>query len=128
MEKTMRPLLVVLLAVSLPGCLSVPLSSSVVPVSPEKARDLAGVWQGWLVTERSFGLYTLEIRSDGTFDVTGPWTKARGVLLFADGTLRFDGTGPWRGTLAEQDGARGRALKVERDDRLMRGSLYRIDG
>jgi hypothetical protein len=122
----MRRLLVLLLAVSLAGCLSAPTPSSMTPISADKARELAGTWQGWLVTERSFGLFTFEIKPDGTFEVTGPWTRAQGILVVADGTLRFDGTGSWRGTLAEQDGGRDRSLKLERDDRLVRGSLHRV--
>ena len=123
----MRWLVVLLIAGSLVGCMSTTAPTSVAPLSADKARELAGVWQGWLVTERSFALFTFEIRPDGTFEVTGPWTKAQGILVVADGTLRFDGSGSWRGTLAEHD-HRGpdRALKLERDDRLIRGSLRRL--
>jgi hypothetical protein len=122
----MSRLVLSLLAVTLAGCLSAPTPSSVVPLPAEKAAELAGAWQGWLVTERSFGLFTFEIKKDGTFEVTGPWTNAQGILVVADGKLRFDGTGPWRGTLAEQDRGRDRSLRLERDDRLIRGSLRRI--
>ena len=87
---------VLLLFLGLVGCASVPTPTTLAPVPAEEVKELAGAWQGWLVTERSFALFTLVIKDDGTFEVTGQWTKARGVLLVADGTLRFDGTGAWR--------------------------------
>jgi hypothetical protein len=115
-----------LLAVGLTGCMSAaPAVTSVSPVSAEQVRELAGTWQGWLVTERSFVLFNLDINPDGTFEVSGPWTKARGLLVVADGTLRFDGTGVWRGTLAVERRGTDRALKLERDDHLIRGRLHR---
>jgi hypothetical protein len=117
---------VLLLFLGLVGCASVPTPTSLAPVPAEEVKELAGAWQGWLVTERSFALFTLVITDDGTFEVTGQWTKARGVLLVADGTLRFDGTGAWRGTLAVERRRGERALRVERDDRLVRGYLRPI--
>jgi hypothetical protein len=114
-----------LLAVGLTGCMSAPAVTSESPLSAEQARELAGAWQGWLVTERSFALFTLDIDPDGTFEVTGPWTKAHGLLVVADGMLRFDGTGLWRGTLAVEGRGPDRALKLERDDHLIRGRLHR---
>jgi hypothetical protein len=121
------PAWVLLLIVGgLSGCMSAPTATPVSPVSAEQARDLAGAWQGWLVTERSFALFNLDIKTDGTFEVTGQWTRAQGMLLSADGTLRFDGTGPWRGTLTLEERGGSRALKLERDDRLVRGYLHRV--
>lgn len=122
----MGRLISLLLAVGLTGCMSAPAATSVSPVSAEQASELAGAWQGWLVTERSFALFNVAINADGTFEITGQWTRAQGVLLVADGTLRFDGTGVWRGTLALEQRGRDRALKFERDDRLVRGYLHRI--
>jgi hypothetical protein len=115
-----------LLAVGLTGCVSAPAATSGSPVSAEQAKELAGAWQGWLATERSFALFNFAIKADGTFEVTGPWTRAQGVLFVADGTLRFDGTGVWRGTLALEQRGRDRTLKLERDDRAVRGYLHRI--
>jgi hypothetical protein len=40
--------------------------------------------------------------------------------------LRFDGSGPWRGTLTLEQRGGSRALKLERDDRLVRGYLHRV--
>ena len=112
-------ILAALLVVTLAGCASGPARTI---LSEEDVKDLAGAWQGWLVTEQSFDLVNLEIRPDGSFQVSGRWVRGSGVLLVADGKLRFDGTGPWRGTLVPE----GRGLRLERDDRLYRGTLHRI--
>ncbi len=64
---------------------------------------MTGTWQGWLVTERSFNLINLEIRADGSFEVSGTWVRASGILMVTDGRLRFDGN--W--TLARHPRARG---------------------
>lgn len=115
----MRQLVVALLIVAFVGCASGPARST---VSAEDVKGLAGTWQGWLVTDRSFNLITFDIRADGAFEVSGPWVRGSGILVVTDGNLRFDGTGPWRGTLVPE----GRALRLERDDRLYRGTLHRI--
>ncbi|HEV8437095.1 MAG TPA: hypothetical protein VGT40_03280 [Methylomirabilota bacterium] len=122
----MRRIVVLLASIGLAGCMSAPAATSVSPASPEQISDLAGSWQGWLVTERSFALFNLDIKTDGTFEVTGQWTRAQGMLLSADGALRFDGSGPWRGTLTLEQRGGSRALKLERDDRLVRGYLHRV--
>jgi hypothetical protein len=122
----LRLIIVWWLAIGLTGCVSAPAATSVAPVSSEEAKELAGAWQGWLVTERSFALFTLVINDDGTFEVTGQWTRAHGVLLVADGTLRFDATGVWRGTLALERRGDERALRLDRDDRLVHGYLHPI--
>jgi hypothetical protein len=119
----MRRFVVLCVAVAVAGCMSVAPATSVAPLSADRANELAGSWQGWLVMERSFALFTFDIRADGTFQVTGQWTRAEGVLVTADGTLRFDGTGAWHGTLTLE---RGGKLKLERDDRLVPGSLHRV--
>ena len=108
-----------LLLVSLVGCASGPARTT---VSAEDIQGLAGTWQGWLATEQSFNLVNLEIRADGSFEVSGRWVRGSGILVVADGKLRFDGTGPWRGTLTPEGGT----LRLERDDRLYRGTLHRI--
>lgn len=87
---------------------------------------MTGTWQGWLVTERSFNLINLEIRADGSFEVSGTWVRASGILMVTDGRLRFDGTGLWRGTLVPEGTGERRALRLERDDRLYRGTLHPI--
>jgi hypothetical protein len=109
------------LIVSLSACASTP---GPAVVAAEDVPALAGTWQGWLVTERGFTLVTFAIHADGSFEVTAPLVRATGLLVVADGRLRFDGTGPWRGTL-EPDGAGDRrTLRIERDDRLVRGTLH----
>ncbi len=114
-----------LLAIGLGGCMSAEPTAPLIPLSPELAQELAGTWQGWLVTEQSFAHYQLDIKDDGSFTVTGPWVHARGVLGVVDGTLRFDGNGLWRGTLVLEPGGNRRTLKLDRDDHLVRGSLHR---
>jgi hypothetical protein len=114
-----HPIVAALLLVTLVGCASGPARTA---ISAEDIQGLAGTWQGWLVTDRSFDLINLEIRADGSFEVSGRWVRGNGVLAVAGGTLRFDGTGPWRGTLVPE----GRVLRLERDDRLYRGTLHRI--
>jgi hypothetical protein len=119
-------LAILALAVGLGGCLSAPATTSVSGLAPEQARELMGRWQGWLVTERSFAAFDLDIAADGTFEVTSQWTSARGILLVTDGTLRFDGTGLWRGALRLVGHGPERSLWLERDDRAVRGWLHPI--
>jgi hypothetical protein len=118
----MRSLIIAsVLIVSLSACASTP-GPTVVAV--EDVPALAGTWQGWLVTERGFTLVTFAIHPDGSFEVTAPLVRATGVLVVTDGRLRFDGTGPWRGTLEPDGTGERRALRIERDDRLVRGTLH----
>lgn len=112
-----------LITVTGAGCASPPLRPA---VSAEDIKVLAGAWQGWMVTERSFDLINFEIRPDGSFEVTGRWVRASGILVISDGRLRFDGTGPWRGTLVPEGTGERRTLSLERDDRLYRGTLHPI--
>ena len=124
----MGKLMAVVVAVGLAGCMPAPAAPRAMttsPVSAEQAKELAGTWQGWLVTERSFALFNFEIRADGSFEVSGGWTKAEGVLLNADGALRFDGNGLWRGSLVPEQRGGYLTLRLERDDRLVRGYLHR---
>jgi len=93
-------------------------------VSVDDVKALTGSWQGWLVTERGFNLINFEIRADGSFEVSGLWVRANGILAVAEGRLRFDGTGLWRGTLVPEGTGERRALRLERDDRLYRGTLH----
>jgi hypothetical protein len=58
--------------------------------------------------------------------VSGRSVRASGILAVTDGQLRFDGTGPWRGTLVPEGTGERRALRLERDDRLYRGTLHPI--
>jgi hypothetical protein len=119
----MRRIIVALLAATLVGCASAPAPTG---VSAEDVKALAGSWQGWLITERGFNLINLDIRADGSFEVSGRSVRASGILVVTDGQLRFDGTGPWRGTLVPEGAGERRALRLERDDRLYRGTLHPI--
>lgn len=119
----MRYVAVLVLAVAVVGCASAPATTA---ISPEDVKALAGSWQGWLVTERGFNLINFDIRADGTFEVSGRSVRGSGVLIVTDGGLRFDGTGPWRGTLVPEGAGEPRALRLERDDRLYRGTLHQI--
>lgn len=119
----MRRIILALLAATLVGCASAPAPTA---VSAEDVKVLAGSWQGWLITERGFNLINLDIRADGSFEVSGRSVRASGILVVTDGQLRFDGTGPWRGTLVPEGAGERRALRLERDDRLYRGTLHPI--
>jgi len=119
----MRRIIVALLAAALFGCASAPAPAA---VSAEDVKALAGSWQGWLITERGFNLIIFDIRADGSFEVSGRSVRASGILGVTDGQLRFDGTGPWRGTLVPEGAGERRALRLERDDRLYRGTLHPI--
>lgn len=121
----MARLVSLLVAISLVGCMSAP-ATSVSPVPRGEIETLTGTWQGWLITERSFVLFNLDIKNDGTFEVRGRWTPAAGVLVVADSQLRFDGTGVWRGTLTLKGSGDQRVLRLERDDRLVRGNLHPV--
>ena len=111
------------LIAALAGCASAPGPTS---ISVEDVAGLAGTWQGWLVTESGFNLVTLDVRGDGSFAISGTLVRATGRLVVTEGKLRFDGTGPWRGTLVPEGGGERRALRIERDDRLYRGTLHPI--
>jgi hypothetical protein len=119
----MRHVIAVLVAATLVGCASAPAPTA---VSADDVKALAGSWQGWLITERGFNLINFEIRADGSFEVSGRSVRASGILAVTDGQLRFDGTGPWRGTLVPEGTGERRALRLERDDRLYRGTLHPI--
>jgi hypothetical protein len=117
----MRVILLIGLMIAGAGCATVPVS-----VSPDDVSALAGSWQGWLITDGGVSLISFDIRADGTFQVSGPLVRASGVLVVADGALRFDGTGMWRGTLVPEGTGERRVLRIQRDDRLYRGTLHPI--
>src|SRR3981189_2783753 len=73
--------------------------------------------------ERDFTLVRFDIHEDGTFEVTGPRIRATGSLMLVGGLVRFSGTGLWQGSLTPTPSAGGRALRLDRDDRLYRGTL-----
>ena len=70
---------VLLLFLGLVGCASVPTPTPLAPAPAEEVKELAGAWQGWLVTERSFALFTtwfimgLWHGANWTFAIWGLW-------------------------------------------------------
>ncbi len=60
----------------------------------------------------------------GCASVPGPTPVSVEDVKALTGQLRFDGTGPWRGTLVPEGTGERRALRLERDDRLYRGTLH----
>ena len=117
----MRVMLALVLMIAGVGCTTAPVS-----VSPDDVSALAGSWQGWLVTDQGFNLIRFDIRADGSFQVSGPLVLASGILVVADGALRFDGSGMWRGTLVPEGTGDRRVLRIQRDDRLYRGTLHPV--
>jgi hypothetical protein len=101
------------------GCARAPRASLAV----QDVKALTGSWQGWLVTERDFTLVRFDIHEDATFEVTGPRIRATGTLTLVEDRVRFSGTGLWQGSLTPTPLGGGRALRLERDDRLYRGTL-----
>jgi len=101
------------------GCARTPLATAAAP----DIKALTGSWQGWLVTEQDFTLVRFDIHEDGTFEVTGPRIRATGSLTLVGGLVRFSGTGLWQGSLTPTPPGGGHALRLERDDRLYRGTL-----
>jgi hypothetical protein len=101
------------------GCARTPLATATAP----DIKAMTGSWQGWLVTERDFTLVRFDIHEDATFEVTGPRIRATGSLTLVGGRVRFSGTGLWQGSLTPTPPGGGRALRLERDDRLYRGTL-----
>jgi hypothetical protein len=100
------------------GCASAPSAMR----NAEDLKSLAGTWRGWIVASADFAPAVLEIRADGTFEMSGMRTSdlrtVTGTLIFSDGALRLDGTGNWRGTVTVSDAGSKRVLTIERDDRL----------
>jgi hypothetical protein len=117
----MRLTLALVLMIAGGGCATAPVS-----VSPDDVSALAGSWQGWLVTDGGISLISFDIRADGAFQVSGRRVRASGILVVVDGALRFDGTGMWRGTLVPEGIGERRVLRIQRDDRLYRGTLHPI--
>jgi hypothetical protein len=80
------------------GCARTPRATAAVP----DIKALTGPWQGWLPALASG-------RPDR--------------VTLVGGLVRFSGTGLWQGSLTPTASAGGRALRLDRDDRLYRGTL-----
>jgi len=95
-------------------------ASPVAITTPAALEALAGDWQGWVVTASDFAPAVLKIQADGTFEMSGirpPVVRTvTGTLTLRDGTLRLDGAGGWRGTVAISRIGTKRVLTIERDD------------
>ena len=84
-------------------------------------RQLAGVWQGWLVGPNDARPAILAILGNGTFALESRLIQASGEITLAGGELRFEGGGAWHGTLVLKDASGRRTLNLERADRAFRG-------
>jgi hypothetical protein len=102
------------------GCATTHLDTS----EPQDMHRMVGLWQGWLITPMSFTQINLDIRDDGSFDLTGDWgIQSAGTLMTSGKETWFNGSRGWRGILRPVDTARGPALDLELDDRLERATL-----
>jgi hypothetical protein len=120
--KLKRSSLVLLLAFVAAGCATTSWSSAVV----QDPTEMIGSWHGWLIKARSFDWINLDIRSDGSFALTGEWgIQSSGILIVRDGTIRFEGLRAWRGTLVLASGLGGPVLKLEHDNRTEHATLHR---
>ena len=89
-------------------------------------QQIAGHWQGWLITPRDYLAASLTIGDDGRFELIAPRTWVAGVVTPTADGLRFAatsglGAGGWHGTFILYGGDGARLLKVSRDDRLFPG-------
>ena len=99
------------------------LATGCATVSPAPdVESLTGTWTGWIVGDRDFTPATLEIRADGTFELSGARValvrRVTGTIAARDGGLRLDGSGGWHGTLTVSGAPARRTLRLDRDDRL----------
>ena len=87
---------------------------------------MIGSWHGWLIKARGFDWINLDIRSDGSFELSGEWgIQSSGILVVRDGTVRFEGSRAWRGTLVLSSDQAGPVLKLEHDNGTERATLHR---
>ena len=88
--------------------------------------EMIGSWHGWLIKARSFDWINFDIRSDGSFELSGEWgIQSSGVLVVRNGVVRFEGSRAWRGTLVLASGPAGLVLKLEHDNRTEQATLHR---
>jgi hypothetical protein len=119
-----RSWLAMLLVFVVVGCATTSRQSAVVP----DPTQMIGLWQGWLIKPRSFELINMNIRNDGSFQLWGEWgTESSGTLIVRGGTVRFEGSRAWHGTLALVSSPAGPVLKLEQDNRAERATLHRRD-
>jgi hypothetical protein len=120
--KLKRSALALLLVFVVAGCATTSRQSAVAQVPNE----MIGSWHGWLIKGRSFDWINLDIRSDGSFELSGEWgIQSGGILVVRDGTVRFEGSRAWRGTLVLGSSPAGPVLKLEHDNRTEHATLHR---
>jgi hypothetical protein len=87
---------------------------------------MIGSWHGWLINARSFDWINLDIRNDGSFELSGEWgIQSSGTLVIRDGTVRFEGSRAWRGTLVLASSPAGPILKLTHDTQTAHAILHR---
>jgi hypothetical protein len=112
--------LVWLLVVVLAGCATASRPSA----GAQEPNEMIGSWHGWLIKARSFDWINLDIRSDGSFELSGEWgIRSSGILVVRDRAVRFEGSRAWRGTLVLSNSPAGPILKLEHDNRTERATL-----
>jgi hypothetical protein len=120
--KLKRSCLVLLLAFVAAGCAT----TSRQPAVAQNPSEMTGSWHGWLIKARGFDWINLDIRRDGSFELSGGWgIQSAGVLVVRHGTVRFEGSRAWRGTLVLVSSPAGQALKLQHDNRTEYGTLHR---
>jgi hypothetical protein len=87
--------------------------------------EVAGAWEGWLLTSRDFVPAILEIYPDGTFDLTARRVRAAGRMQLTEGVLRFESVTGWHGTSSLYENGAQRLLHVDLDDRRFTGRFSR---
>ena len=116
----MKTRTILFLGLILSGCATTHLDTS----RPQDMHQMVGLWQGWLITPTSFTEIKLDIRDDGSFDLTGEWgIQSAGTLMTSGKEIWFNGSRGWRGNLPRADTPQGPALKLELDDRPERATL-----
>ena len=60
--------------------------------------EMIGSWYGWLIKARGFDWINFDIRSAGSFELSGEWgIQSSGILVVRAGTVLFEGSRAWRG-------------------------------
>jgi hypothetical protein len=96
------------------------------PAAAQGPTEMIGSWHGWLIKARGFDWINLDIRRDGSFELSGEWgIQSSGILIVRDGTVRFEGSRAWRGTLVLASSPAGPVLKLDHDNRTEHATLHR---
>jgi len=87
--------------------------------------EVAGTWEGWLLSSRDFVPAILQIYPDGTFDLAARRIRAVGRMQLTAGVLRFETVTGWHGTSSLYGSEGQRLLHVDLDDRRFTGRFSR---